>query len=58
MRTIPDKSKVIQQKNGFDEQTKLQAKSLIDEIDRMPQSMYKNTETEGKTKYIKFGSDK
>jgi len=56
MQIIPDKSKEIQQKNRFDEQTKLQAKSLLDEIDR--KSMYQNTETNGKTEYIKFGSDK
>jgi hypothetical protein len=56
MQVIPDKSKEIQQKNRFDEQTKLQAKSLLDEIDR--KSMYQNTETKGKTEYIKFGSDK
>ena len=58
MQVIPDKSKEIQQKKGFDEQTKLQAKSLLDEIDRKQQSMYQNTETKGKTEYIKFGSDK
>ncbi|HEY7080449.1 MAG TPA: hypothetical protein VH500_12155, partial [Nitrososphaeraceae archaeon] len=56
MQVIPDKSKEIQQKNRFDEQTKLQAKSLLDEIDR--KSMYQNTETKVKTEYIKFGSDK
>ena len=58
MQVVPDKSKEIQQKNGFDEQTKLQLKSLLDEIDRKQQSSYQNTETEGKPKYIKFGSDK
>lgn len=58
MQTESDKSKVIQQKNGFDEQTKLQAKSLLDEIDRKQLSMYQNTETKRKTEYIKFGSDK
>jgi len=58
MQTIPDKSKEIQQKYGFDEQTKLQAKSLLDEIYRKQQSMYQNTESKGNTEYIKFGSDK
>jgi hypothetical protein len=58
MQVIPDKSKEIKQKNGFDEPAKLQAKSLLDEIDRKQQSMYQNTETKGKTEYIKFGSDK
>ena len=58
MQTIPDKSKEIQQKYGFDEQTKLKFKSQLEEIDRKQQSMYQNTETEGKTKYIKFGSDR
>jgi hypothetical protein len=58
MQVIPDNSKEIQQKKGFDEQTKLQAKSLLDEIDRKQQSMYQNTGTNGKPEYIKFGSDK
>src|SRR5262249_12808026 len=58
MQVIPNKSKEIQQKYGFDEQTKLKFKSQLEEIDRKQQSMYQNTETEGKTKYIKFGSDK
>ena len=56
MQVIPNKSKEIQQKNRFDEKTKLQAKSLLDEIDK--KSMYQNTETKGKMEYIKFGSDK
>ena len=52
METGQNISKEIQQKKGFDEKTKLQAKSLIDEIDRKQQSLYQNTETKGKTKYI------
>ncbi|HEY7572271.1 MAG TPA: hypothetical protein VH796_12970 [Nitrososphaeraceae archaeon] len=56
MQTISDKSIEIKQKNGFDEQDKLRTKSLLDEIDR--KSIYQNTETKGKTEYIKFGSDK
>jgi len=58
MQVIPDKSKDSQQKNGFDEQTKLKFKLQLEEIDRKQQSMYQNTETKGKTEYIKFGSDK
>ena len=58
MQTIPYTSKEIQQKKGFDEQTKLQLKSLLEEIDRKQQSSYRNTETEDKPGYIKFGSDK
>lgn len=58
MQTISDKSIEVKQKNGFDEQAKLQAKSLLDEIDRKQQSMYQNTGTNGKPEYIKFGSDK
>ena len=59
METIQqDTSNKVIQKEGFDEQTKLQAKSLLDEIDRKQQSMYQNTESKGKTEYIKFGSDK
>ena len=55
---IPEKSKEVQQKKGFDEQTKLRLKSLLDEINRKQQLSYQNTETEGKTRYIKFKSDK
>ena len=51
---VPEKSKEIQQKNRFDEQTTLQLKSLLDEIDRKQQASYQNTEI----KYIKFGSDR
>lgn len=58
MQTIPYTSKEIQQKNGFDEETKLRLKSLLDEINRKQQLSYQNTETEGKTRYIKFRSDK
>jgi hypothetical protein len=58
MQTIPYTSKEIQHKKGFDEQTKLQLKSLLEEIDRKQQSSYRNTETEDKPRYIKFGSDK
>ncbi|HEY7570060.1 MAG TPA: hypothetical protein VH796_01705 [Nitrososphaeraceae archaeon] len=58
MQVVPNKSKETQPKNGFDEQAKLQAKSLLDEIDRKQQSMYQNTETKCKTEYIKFGSDR
>jgi hypothetical protein len=58
MQTVTDKSIEFKQKNGFDEQTKLQAKSLLDEIDRKQQLMYQNTGTNGKPVYIKFGSDK
>jgi len=54
---IPNKSKEIPQKKGFDDQTKLQIKSLLEEIDRKQQSSYQNTETD-KSRYIKFGSDK
>jgi hypothetical protein len=57
MQVIPDKSKEIQKK-GFDDQTKLQLKSLLEEIDRKQQSSYQNTEIEDKSKYIKFRSDK
>ena len=31
---IPEKSKEVQQKKGFDEQTKLRLKSLLDEINK------------------------
>ena len=58
MQVIPYKSIEIRQKNGFDEQTKLHAKSLFDEIDRKQQSMYQNTVTRGETEYIRFRSDK
>jgi hypothetical protein len=58
MQVIPDKSKEIQQKEGFDDQTKLQIQSLLEEIDKKQQSSYQKTETEGKIKYLKFGSDK
>jgi hypothetical protein len=57
MQVIPNKSKEIPQKKGFDDQTKLQIKSLLEEIDRKQQSSYQNTETD-KSRYIKFGSDK
>lgn len=58
MQVIPDKGKETQQKKEFDEQTKLQLNSLLEEIDRKQQSSYQKTETEDKIKYIKFGSDK
>jgi hypothetical protein len=58
MQVVPNISKEIQQKKGFDEKTKLQLNSLLEEIDRKQQSSYQNTETEGKPIYIKFGSDK
>ena len=45
-------------KYEFDEQTKLQLKSLLKEIDRNQQSSYQNMTSEGKQKYIKFESDK
>ena len=48
MQVVPDISKEIQQKKGFDEKTKLQLNSLLEEIDRKQQSSYQNTETEGK----------
>src|SRR5690348_5895557 len=57
MQVIPNKSKEIPQKKGFDDETKLQIKSLLEEIDRKQQSSYQNTETD-KSRYIKFGSDK
>ena len=44
MQTIPYTSKEIQQKNGFDEETKLRLKSLLDEINRKQQLSYQNTE--------------
>jgi hypothetical protein len=58
MQTVSDNGIEVKQKNGLDEQTKLQAKSLLDEIDRKQQSMYQNTGTNGKPEYIKFGADK
>ena len=58
MQVISDKSNEVHQKERFDEQTKLRLKSLLEELDRKQQSMYQNTETKGKTEYIKFRSDK
>jgi hypothetical protein len=50
-------NKVIQ-KEGFDEQTKLHFQSLLEEIDRKQQPSYQSTASDGKSKYIKFTSDK
>ena len=59
METVQNISKSIKEKEQqFDEQTKLQIQSLLEEIDRKQQSSYQKTETEDKIKYIKFGSDK
>ena len=59
METVQNISKSIKEKEQqFDEQTKLQIQSLLEEIDRKQQSSYQKTETEGKPRYIKFGSDK
>lgn len=44
-------------KDEFDEQTKLQLKSLLEEIDRNQQPSYQNMASEGNQKYIKFESD-
>jgi uncharacterized coiled-coil protein SlyX len=54
METIQDTSKQIRQKDGFDEQTKLQLKSLLEEIDIKQQSSYQSTASEGKPRYIRF----
>jgi len=58
MQVIPDKSKEIQQKKGFDEQTKLHFQWLLEKIDRKQQSSNQNTASNKKTKYVKFASDK
>jgi hypothetical protein len=46
METIQDTIKQIRQKDGFDEQTKLQLKSLLEEIDIKQQSSYQSTASE------------
>lgn len=58
METRYNTAREIIQNDGFDEQTKLKLKSLLEEIDRKQQSSYQNTASEGKTRYIKFASDK
>jgi hypothetical protein len=41
-----------------DEQTKLQLKSLLEEIDIRQQSSYQSRASEGKPQFIRFTSDK
>ena len=58
METVQDINKEKIEGNGFDEKTKLQLSSLLEEIDRKQQPSYQSTASEGRTKYIKFTSDK
>ncbi|HEY7570072.1 MAG TPA: hypothetical protein VH796_01765 [Nitrososphaeraceae archaeon] len=58
MQTRDNITSGIQEIYGFDEQTKFQLKSLLEEIDRKHESSFQNMGSEGKPRYIKFTSDK
>ncbi|MGC2599402.1 MAG: hypothetical protein WA395_14885 [Nitrososphaeraceae archaeon] len=58
METAQNTSKEVLKKNGFDEQTKLQFQSLLEEIDKKQQPAYQSTASEARKNYIKFTSDK
>ncbi len=57
METVQNRGNKVVLKDEFDEQTKLQLKSLLEDIDRNQQSSYQNMTSEGKQKYIIFESD-
>ena len=59
MERIQDPNNLIRHKDGFDEQTKLQINSLLEEIDiKQQSSSSQSTASEGKPRYIRFTTDK
>ena len=58
LEKIQGPSNLIGNKDGFDEQTKLQINSLLEENWFKQQSPSQSTASEGKSRYIRFTSDK